>query len=105
MDDRSRIASFPSAQDTAAAYQAQAAGPYAGSAQYGPVAVVQPAIESGRWVVSIDSIGNVPAPAQNGLPAPPGAQNGFGHMVWVCTEDAVSSMTPKASVFVPANVT
>ena len=99
-DDRARIASFPSAQDTAAAYQAQAQA----GAQYGPVAVVQPAIESGRWVVSIDSIGNVPAPAQNGLPAPPGAQNGFGHMVWVCTEDAVSSMTPKASVFVPANV-
>ena len=67
------------------------------------MAVVQPAIVSGRWVVSIDSIGNVPAPAAPG--GAQGAQNGFGHMVWVCTEDAVSSMTPKASVFVPANVT
>jgi len=45
--------------------------------------VVQPAIESGRWVLSIDSIGNVPAPAGPGGAA--GAQNGFGHMVWVCT--------------------
>ena len=69
--------------------------------RYGPVAVVQPAIESGRWVLSIDSIGNVPAPAGPGGAA--GAQNGFGHMVWVCTEDAVSPMTPKASVFVPQN--
>ena len=65
------------------------------------MAVVQPAIESGRWVLSIDSIGNVPAPAGPGGAA--GAQNGFGHMVWVCTEDAVSPMTPKASVFVPQN--
>ena len=93
---RDRIASFPSAQDTTAAYQAQAAV----GAQYGPAAVVQPAVESGRWVLSIDSVGNVPAPGA-GLGG--AAAGGFAHLVWVCTEDAVSQMTPKASSFMPNN--